>query len=95
MRLSTLEIKAIKQIFNKIFKFGDIYLFGSRVDDSQKGGDIDLYIDAHGTQNKLEKKLKFLTLLKQEIGDQKIDIIISKDKTRVIEQEAMKYGVKL
>ena len=95
MRLSELEIKAIKQIFNEIFKFGDIYLFGSRIDDTQKGGDIDLYIDTQNIQNKLEKKLKFLTLLKQKIGDQKIDVIISKDKTRVIEQEAMKYGIKL
>jgi len=95
MRLSAFEIKAIKQTYDDIFKFGDIYLFGSRVDDAQKGGDIDLYIDAQNIQNKLEKKLKFLTLLKQEIGDQKIDIIMSKDKTRVIEQEAMRYGVKL
>jgi len=95
MRLSAWEIKAIKKTFTDIFKSGDIYLFGSRVDDAQKGGDIDLYIDAQNIQNKLEKKLKFLTLLKQEIGDQKIDIIMSKDKTRVIEQEAMRYGVKL
>ena len=95
MRLSMLEVKAKKQTYDEVFKYGDIYLFGSRVDDTQKGGDIDLYIDAQNIQNRLEKKLKFLALLKQRIGDQKIDLIISKDKTRTIEQEAMRYGVKL
>ena len=95
MRLSAWEIKAIKKTFTDIFKSGDIYLFGSRVDDTQKGGDIDLYIDTENIQNKLEKKLTFLASLKQKIGDQKIDVIISKDKIRVIEQEALKYGVKL
>jgi predicted nucleotidyltransferase len=95
MRLSTLEIKAIKETFDAIFKHGDIYLFGSRVDDTKKGGDIDLYIDTPDVKNRLEKKLEFLVSLKQKIGDQKIDVIISKDKTRVIEQEALRYGAKL
>jgi predicted nucleotidyltransferase len=55
-----LEVKAIKQTYDEVFKYGDIYLFGSRVDDTQKGGDIDLYIDlyidAQNIQNRLEKK---------------------------------------
>ena len=41
------------------------------------------------------KKIKFLSKIKQMIGDQKIDLVISKDKTKVIEQEAIKYGIKL
>lgn len=41
------------------------------------------------------KKIKFLAKLKQTIGDQKIDVIISKDKTRVIEQEALLNGILL
>ena len=95
MRLTNYEISSIKETFKKIFKSGNIYLFGSRVDDNQKGGDIDLYIDSINTDNRLEKKIDFLVLLKQKIGDQKIDVVISKDKTKVIEQEALKYGVRL
>ena len=95
MRLSDAELKSIKTIFYKVFKNGDIYLFGSRVDDSLKGGDIDLYIVSNDKENTLEKKVNFLAKLKQEIGDQKIDVIVSKDKNRAIEQEALHYGIKL
>ena len=95
MRLNIYEQKMIKKVFLETFKNGHIYLFGSRVDDSQKGGDIDLYIDSKNIENPFEKKIEFLVSLKQKIGDQKIDVIISKDKTRVIEKEALQYGIKL
>ena len=41
MRLNQNYIRVIKQAFFEVFNKGDIYLFGSRVDDSKKGGDID------------------------------------------------------
>lgn len=43
MRLLNYEIDSIKKTFFEIFENGNIYLFGSRVDDSLKGGDIDLF----------------------------------------------------
>jgi hypothetical protein len=42
MRLTNYEITSIKESFHQIFDTGKIYLFGSRIDDSLKGGDIDL-----------------------------------------------------
>ena len=45
MRLSKNVAEQIKKAFNKVFPNGKIYLFGSRTDDNQKGGDIDLFID--------------------------------------------------
>ncbi len=95
MRLTKKEQIYIKQIFLKVFERGNIYLFGSRVDDTLKGGDIDLFIETENIQNSLKKKIQFLAMLKEKIGDQKIDLILSKDKTRVIEQEAIRKGVKL
>ena len=98
MRLLASDIKAIKQTFLEVFKQGNIFLFGSRVDDSLKGGDIDLYVVLEPTFNKsevLDKKINFLVKLKSLIGDQKIDVIISKDKNRLIEQEAIYTGIKL
>jgi hypothetical protein len=42
MRLTPQEIQAIKETFLNTFDKGNIYLFGSRVDDTKRGGDIDL-----------------------------------------------------
>ncbi len=95
MRLTNYEIKMIKKAFKEIFDNGKIYLFGSRVDDTQKGGDIDLYIVSDKNPLQYKQKIQFLTKLQEYIGEQKIDIVISKDKNRLIEREALKYGVAL
>ncbi len=94
MRLSTTQTLSIIKNFNQYFQTGDIYLFGSRVDDSQKGGDIDLFIDT-SDNDILNKKIQLIQAIKNDIGEQKIDIVLSSDKSRAIEQEALTKGVKL
>jgi len=93
--LSKKYIEVIKKNFKEFFIAGDIFLFGSRTDDSKKGGDIDLYLVLSNHHNLFEKKIKFLSRIKRELGEQKIDIVFNKDKTRLIEQEAIKWGIKL
>ncbi len=44
MRLKTTEIEIIKKVINAYYEGACIYLFGSRVDDTKKAGDIDLYV---------------------------------------------------
>jgi len=95
VRLTNKEIEAITSVYKDIFKSGNIYLFGSRVDDTKKGGDIDLYIQANNKENLTEKKLNFLIELKRKIGEQKIDVVISRDINRPIEQIALKNGIQL
>ncbi len=95
LRLTNFEIQSIKQTFLDVFEEGEIYLFGSRVDDSLKGGDIDLYIKVKDKQGLLNKKIQFLAKVKEKIGDQKIDVVVSKDETKIIEKEAIAKGVKL
>jgi len=95
MRLSEKYISTIKEKFIEFFDEGDIYLFGSRVDDNKKGGDIDLYFVLKDHSNIFEKKLKFLARVKRVLGEQKIDIIFNEDKNRLIEKEAIKWGIKL
>jgi len=96
MRLSEREIKSIKKAFEETFGSGKIYLFGSRVDEAERGGDIDLYIvPDQKLDNLLEKKIEFLVKLDEYIGEQKIDVVVAKDKTRLIEQEALRNGVEL
>ncbi len=95
MRLSLRYINTIKKYFYQFFKEGDIYLFGSRVDDSKKGGDIDLYLVLKNHKNLFEKKIKFLSRIKRELGEQKIDVVFNVDNARLIEREALEWGIKL
>jgi hypothetical protein len=45
--------------------------------------------------NDLTHKIKFLVLLEQKLGEQKIDIVFAEDQTRIIEQQAIMYGIRL
>ncbi|SMN01008.1 DNA polymerase, beta-like region [uncultured Candidatus Thioglobus sp.] len=98
MRLTNFEIESIKQVFDEVFKDGSVCLFGSRVDDTKKGGDIDLYLRLNyplDTKRRLYKASQFRIKLEDKIGEQKIDIIISKNINRRIEKEAIKNGIEL
>jgi predicted nucleotidyltransferase len=94
MRLEDNEIQAIKTIFNAVFKSGAIYLFGSRVDDTKKGGDIDLYISTPDKKDLVSKKIDFLVGLKRKIGEQKIDVVLDYKDNRLIDKIA-KQGIRL
>lgn len=95
MRLLPHYQEIIKKYFVEFFENGEVYLFGSRVDDNKKGGDIDLYFVLKEHSNLFEKKLKFLSRVKRELGEQKIDIVFNTDSSRLIEKEAIKWGIKL
>lgn len=78
MRLKKDEIEIIKETTKKIFgNDAKVYLFGSRVDDNKKGGDIDLYIETNLKENIIEGKLKLIDELHKHLGEQKIDIVIN------------------
>jgi predicted nucleotidyltransferase len=95
MRLKENEIKKIKEVFAKVFEHGELYLFGSRVDDSKRGGDIDLYIIPDSRDNLAAKKIDFQVLLKKAIDEQKIDVVIDRGKNRLIDKIAKTTGVLL
>ena len=78
MRLANENILIIKNCVQYIFgENARVYLFGSRVDDSKKGGDIDLYLEIDDKQSVFEKKIELLSALRKSLGDQKIDLIIN------------------
>lgn len=96
MRLKINEIEAIKKVAKTIFKNPEIYLFGSRVNDDLKGGDIDLYIKINYKPD-LTDDIKFLVKLKKIIGDRKIDLIIDypKRKKELIDEIVKKEGIRI
>ena len=95
MRLTEFEITAIKHSAQLVFGLDvQVMLFGSRVDDSQKGGDIDLYIKTPAAHD-FTHKIQFLVALEQKIGEQKIDVVFAENPARPIEQQAITTGVPL
>ena len=80
MRLTPSQISAIKTtVLQTLGEGAVVSLFGSRLDDNRKGGDIDLYIDCRpmSLAEQLDAKLLLLVKLKQQLGDQKIDIVFA------------------
>jgi len=94
MRLSKEEIAIIKSTLLDIFGEIDIYIFGSRLNDSIRGGDIDIFIVQKEESKDLRNKRAKAKFYLEERLLKPIDIVIHKDFNRVIEQEALK-GVKL
>jgi len=71
MRLDNKTLKTIQ----KILKGKKVILFGSRIYDDKKGGDIDLYIDEDLS---IEEIAKIKAKLILNLGDRKIDILSRK-----------------
>lgn len=101
MRLSEFEIESIKSVAHEVWGHETmIYLFGSRTDDSKKGGDIDLFIDLAAEQEPKKimlQKAEFLSKLDILLGEQKIDLLVrtSYNSQLPIIKTARKKGVAL
>jgi len=76
MRLTEHERNAIVNAIRQVDSTAKPYLFGSRVDDAKRGGDIDLFLISDDTS--LDAKFKFLSALEKTLGERKIDLIIER-----------------
>lgn len=71
MRLKDYEMTAITSTIRGFDKEASVYLFGSRVDDNKRGGDIDLLIMSRTLTSDDRRAIKMK--LYELIGEQKID----------------------
>jgi len=81
MRLRANEIEIIKSTVLKQIGDATIILFGSRADDSRRGGDIDLLVKT-GHRSSLNDKLKILTDLERNGIMRKVDLLIQTPYTK-------------
>ncbi len=93
MRLSDKEKSAIKKAVRETDPLARVFLFGSRTDDSKKGGDIDLLIMSDSLGRVEKRKIKFR--LCDALGEQKIDLLIAGDLTDPFVRMAKKRGIEL
>lgn len=93
MRLSQDEQNAIKRTIQALDANAQIYLFGSRVDDTKRGGDIDLLILSKHITERDRQKIR-LTLY-DLIGEQKIDLLIASDTAKPFVRIALSQGILL
>ncbi len=93
MRLKHKDIQHIKDVVKEYDPDAQIYLFGSRADDTKKGGDIDLLIFSDFLSEHDKRGIRLC--LYDRLGEQKIDIIIARDLTRPFIRMAYEEGVAL
>ncbi len=80
MRLNDKEIQAIEQAARESFApRSTVRLFGSRLDDDRRGGDIDLLIEPPvppTPQELVEQRNRFIARLYRRLGERRIDVLI-------------------
>lgn len=95
MRLQSKEIQIIIQVAKEIYGEGvKVYLFGSRLNDEKRGGDIDLLVRTEGETKNVLARIRMIARLKRLLGDQKIDVIGDYEDSPVV-YEALKKGMLL
>lgn len=75
-----------------------VRLFGSRVDDMQRGGDIDLFIEpCNPLKNRIQAECRLAASLYIKLGGRKVDVLIKdpQNPTQPIYEQALNNGVVL
>jgi len=79
MRLTPEQVAIIRSAAAEVFgSDARVWLFGSRVDDAKRGGDIDLLIETAQLPavESFMRKVRFLGKPEDALGERKIDVVI-------------------
>lgn len=78
MRLTSRQVDAIKSAAVEAFGADAIVrLFGSRVDDSKRGGDIDLHVEASPTRAGAAAEVRFRAALWRDLDEPQVDVVVA------------------
>ena len=107
MRLHPAEQDAVREACLATLPSGSrVCLFGSRLDDTVRGGDIDLLVELPRplpAEEIVERRTRFAARLYRRLGEQRIDIVVAvtgddssghRD-TRAVVAAARQHGIEL
>ena len=92
MRIAAVQKKIICDYWKEKEPSSQVYLFGSRVDDSKKGGDIDILVL---TDRKLHHTdlFKMKQVFFSKFGEQKMDVVsFAKNEENVFKEYVLSYA---
>jgi len=94
MRLNQNQIDTLKRIGSEVFGTqAKLMLFGSRLNDAVRGGDIDFFIPGDWPpEEAVPRRLRFCAELRRCLGDQKIDLVVENKITSPIQNNAKQQG---
>jgi len=98
MRLQPAEATAIREAVHAVFgEKATVRLFGSRLDDRARGGDLDLLIEVEPGQATLHAEIALRERIEPAVEDLRVDILLhERDKpTSPIERIALRDGIVL
>jgi predicted nucleotidyltransferase len=96
VRLSESMRQVIKSLIQEAFGPADLYLFGSRADDSRVGGDIDLAVDLTLNHDEFRRrKCDFLAKMLRRGYDIAIDVVPYNPDNVLFREEIHKNAIKL
>lgn len=73
-------------------------LFGSRVDDDSRGGDLDLLVESgQPIAGRQQKSLQLVARLRRRLGDQPIEVLVPDPEVRTqpVHEQARRTGIPL
>jgi predicted nucleotidyltransferase len=95
MRITEHEKNTIIEAVKNVDPNAKAWLFGSRTDDSKKGGDIDIAILSEKINKDVMQKIKVRRFICDKIGEQKIDIVTTIEGKEAFFRMAVETGIQL
>jgi predicted nucleotidyltransferase len=98
MRLELREIRAVREAARAVFgERTTVRVFGSRVHDHLKGGDLDLHLEVEPGQATFVNEMAFRDLIEQPLDELKVDVVLRERGAALtpIDEIALRDGVLL
>jgi predicted nucleotidyltransferase len=93
MRINEVEKRAVTEAVQTADPGARVWLFGSRTDDTKRGGDIDIAVLSRNIG--VSERMKIRRSIVDILGEQKIDIVISEDGSEPFFRLAVETGTLL